>query len=48
MCFPEGVSDDVVEPGGGLVLDGPPGHRPPEDAVRRLAEHAVDAHDYAI
>ena len=45
---PEGVPDDVIEPRGGLLLDGLPGHHPPQDAVRRLAEHAVDAHDYAI
>ena len=48
FSHPEGVSDDIIEPGGRLVLDGLPGHHPPQNAVRRLAEHAVDAKDSAI
>ena len=48
FSHPEGVSDDIVKPGGGLVLDGLPSHHPPQNAVRRLAEHAVDVKDSAL
>ena len=48
FSHPEGVSDDIIEPGGRLVLDGLPGHHPPQNTVRRLAEHAVDVKDSAL
>ena len=48
FSHPEGIPDDIVEPRGSVPLNGLPGHHPPEDTVRRLLEHAIDAQNFAL